>query len=107
MSVIAPEIGARDDELVLAVLQNAGPRGASHEDFVEAGLARDYVGGLRRLVDERGLDIRIDFATGATRWALRRWLIAGWPTSARLAWRLGCTLACSASTTSGLARAGG
>jgi hypothetical protein len=56
---------------VLEVLSAAGPRGASHEDFVEAGLARSYVAGLRRLVDERGLDVRIDFTTGAARWAIR------------------------------------
>ena len=61
----------REDERVLAVLEAAGVRGASHEDFVEAGLARDYVAGLRRLVDERGFDVRIDFTTGAARWALQ------------------------------------
>jgi hypothetical protein len=64
-------VGVREDEMVLAVLEGAGARGASHEDFVEAGLARDYVAGLRRLVDERGLDIAVDFATGTARWALR------------------------------------
>jgi hypothetical protein len=59
-----------DDELVLAVLESAGSRGASHEDFVEAGLARDYVSGLRRLVDDRGLDIQVGFTTGSARWTL-------------------------------------
>jgi hypothetical protein len=59
-----------DDDLVLAVLEAAGPRGASHEDFVEAGLARGYVAALRRLVDETGIEIRIDFTTGAARWSL-------------------------------------
>jgi hypothetical protein len=63
-------MGAREDDLVLAVLENAGTRGASHEDFVEAGLARDYIAGLRTLVEERGLDIRTDFATGTARWVL-------------------------------------
>ena len=52
----------------LDVLFSAGPRGASHEDFVEAGLARDYIATLRRLVDEEGLRIRIDFTTGQPRW---------------------------------------
>jgi hypothetical protein len=60
----------QDDELVLAVLEAAGPRGASHEDFVEAGLARGYVTALRRLVDEAGMEIRIDFTTGLARWCL-------------------------------------
>jgi hypothetical protein len=60
-----------DDDLVLAVLEAAGPRGASHEDFVEAGLARGYVAALRRLVDETGIEIRIDFTTGVARWALQ------------------------------------
>jgi hypothetical protein len=61
---------ATDDQLVRAILEAAGPRGASHEDFVEAGLARDYVGTLRQLVDSEGLEIRTDFTTGQARWAL-------------------------------------
>jgi hypothetical protein len=60
-----------DETQVRAVLDAAGPRGASHEDFVEAGLARTYIAVLRRLVDERGVDIRVDFTTGTARWALR------------------------------------
>jgi hypothetical protein len=59
-----------DEELVRGILQAAGPRGASHEDFVEAGLARDYIGTLRHLVDDHGLRIRVDFTTGQARWAL-------------------------------------
>ena len=53
----------------LDVLTRAGERGASHEDFVEAGLATGYVRELRELVDERGFEIRVDFTTGAARWA--------------------------------------
>jgi len=52
----------------LDVLSAAGSRGASHEDFVEAGLARDYIATLRRLVDDDGFQIRIDFTTGQARW---------------------------------------
>jgi hypothetical protein len=59
-----------DSQLVLEVLEAAGPRGASHEDFVEAGLARDYIATLRHLVDVEGLQIRTDFTTGQARWAL-------------------------------------
>jgi hypothetical protein len=59
-----------DEQLVCDVLQAAGARGASHEDFVEAGLASDYIGALRRLVDEDGLQIRVDFATGMPRWVV-------------------------------------
>jgi hypothetical protein len=59
-----------DEQLVREVLEAAGPRGASHEDFVEAGLARDYIATLRRLVDVDGLEIRTDFTTGQARWAL-------------------------------------
>lgn len=59
-----------DDQLVREVLESAGPRGASHEDFVEAGLARDYVATLRRLVDVDGLQVRTDFTTGQARWSL-------------------------------------
>ena len=55
----------------LDILNAAGPRGASHEDFVEAGLARDYIASLRQLVDE-GLRIRTDFTTGQPRWSLVR-----------------------------------
>ena len=59
-----------EQEIVRNILETAGPRGASHEDFVEAGLAASYVGALRHLVDEEGLDIRTDFTTGQARWAL-------------------------------------
>ena len=59
-----------DAQLVQEILEAAGPRGASHEDFVEAGLARDYIGTLRRLVDAEGFQIRTDFTTGQARWAL-------------------------------------
>jgi hypothetical protein len=59
-----------DQQLVREVLEAAGSRGASHEDFVEAGLARDYIATLRRLVDIEGLEIRTDFTTGQARWAL-------------------------------------
>jgi hypothetical protein len=59
-----------DEQLVREILDAAGPRGASHEDFVEAGLARDYIGTLRHLVDAEGLEIRTDFTTGQARWAL-------------------------------------
>ena len=59
-----------DRQLVRAVLESAGPRGASHEDFVEAGLARDYIATLRMLVDADGIEIRTDFTSGQARWAL-------------------------------------
>lgn len=59
-----------ETQLVRQVLEAAGTRGASHEDFVEAGLARDYIGSLRQLVDRDGLQIRTDFTTGQPRWAL-------------------------------------
>jgi hypothetical protein len=59
-----------DVEAVRGILETAGLRGASHEDFVEAGLARDYIGSLRRLVDQHGLEIRTDFTTGQPRWTL-------------------------------------
>ena len=59
-----------DKQLVRDVLEAAGERGASHEDFVEAGLARDYVATLRQLVHSDGLRIRIDFTTGQPRWIL-------------------------------------
>jgi hypothetical protein len=59
-----------DEQLVREILEAAGPRGASHEDFVEAGLARDYIGTLRHLVDDEGLQVRTDFTTGQARWAL-------------------------------------
>jgi hypothetical protein len=59
-----------ETELVREILEGAGPRGASHEDFVEAGLARDYIATLRHLVDVDGLQIRTDFTTGQARWAL-------------------------------------
>jgi hypothetical protein len=70
MTAAFPTPTHHEEQQVLAVLDAAGPRGASHEDFVEAGLSRTYIAGLRRLVDERGLDIRIDFTTGAARWAV-------------------------------------
>jgi hypothetical protein len=71
MTMSMPSIAICSDELMVRrVLQAAGPRGASHEDFVEAGLARDYIATLRRLVDVRGLQIRTDFTTGQARWAL-------------------------------------
>ena len=68
------EMGAEShaESLVLVVLDDAGARGASHEDFVEAGLARSYVSALRKLVDESGLEIRVDFTTGTARWALHQ-----------------------------------
>ena len=59
-----------DEQLVREILVAAGSRGASHEDFVEAGLARDYIATLRRLVDTEGLRIRTDFTTGQARWIL-------------------------------------
>jgi hypothetical protein len=59
-----------EKQLVREILEAAGSRGASHEDFVEAGLARDYIGTLRQLVDSEGLEIRTDFTTGQARWAL-------------------------------------
>jgi hypothetical protein len=59
-----------DEHLVHGILAAAGRRGASHEDFVEAGLARDYIATLRRLVDIEGLQIRTDFTTGQARWSL-------------------------------------
>jgi hypothetical protein len=59
-----------EKQLVKEVLESAGARGASHEDFVEAGLARDYIATLRHLVDAEGLRIRTDFTTGQARWAL-------------------------------------
>ena len=59
-----------DDELqVRAILAAAGPRGASHEDFVEAGLAPRYIAALRSLAGQ-GLDVRTDFTTGMPRWTL-------------------------------------
>jgi hypothetical protein len=58
-----------DEERVFAVLAAAGPRGASHEDFVEAGLARGYAPGLERLASN-GAEIAISFATGTPRWVL-------------------------------------
>jgi hypothetical protein len=59
-----------DTDSVRSILEAAGPRGASHEDFVEAGLANGYISALRRLVDEDGLQIRTDFTTGQPRWVL-------------------------------------
>lgn len=59
-----------DEQLVRHVLEAAGARGASHEDFVEAGLARDYIATLRHLVDADGIQIRTDFTTGQARWSL-------------------------------------
>jgi hypothetical protein len=60
----------REEQSVLDVLAAAGPRGASHEQFVEAGLAPGYIAVLRRLVDERGIQVKVDFTSGAARWAL-------------------------------------
>lgn len=57
--------------LVRDVLRSAGPRGASHEDFVEAGLARDYIGTLRRLAAS-GAEIQTDFTTGQPRFVWLR-----------------------------------
>jgi hypothetical protein len=59
-----------DKQAVWSILEASGPRGASREDFIEAGLAGDYIAALRRLVDEDGLEIRTDFTTGQPRWAL-------------------------------------
>jgi hypothetical protein len=59
-----------EERLVLGVLAAAGARGASHEDFVEAGLAGEYVVVIRRLVDQDGLTVRTDFTTGQLRWAM-------------------------------------
>jgi hypothetical protein len=56
--------------LVREILEAAGRRGASHEDFVEAGLARDYIATLRHLVEAERLDVRTDFTTGQARWVL-------------------------------------
>jgi len=65
------ELTSRSEvDLVRSILEGAGPRGASHEDFIEAGLASGYIAALRRLVDEQGLQIRTDFTTGQPRWAL-------------------------------------
>jgi hypothetical protein len=67
----ATDINTHNDrQLVRAILEDAGPRGASHEDFVEAGLARDYIATLRQLVDVEGLQVRTDFTSGQARWAL-------------------------------------
>jgi hypothetical protein len=70
MTTLFGTAGEQDVERVFGVLAAAGPRGASHEDFVEAGLARSYIGGLNTLVDKRGLEVRVDFTTGAARWSL-------------------------------------
>ncbi len=67
---IHPFTRQTEADLVLAILEAGGSRGASHEDFVEAGLARDYIAALRHLVDQRGLRIRTDFTTGQPRWIL-------------------------------------
>lgn len=69
MITFAPDI-QHDRDQVRSVLEAAGPRGASHEDFVEAGLARSYVAALTELVDTEGLQIRTDFTTGTVRWSL-------------------------------------
>lgn len=61
-----------DHHHVLAVLRASGRRGASHEDFVEAGLGPRYIAAMRRLVDDQGCDVTVDFTTGATRWVLLR-----------------------------------
>ena len=61
-----------DDHHVLAVLRASGGRGASHEDFLEAGLGPRYIAAMRRLVDAQGCDVSVDFTTGAARWVLVR-----------------------------------
>lgn len=61
-----------DDDHVLAVLRASGGRGASHEDFLEAGLGPRYVAAMRRLVDDHGCEVTVDFTTGAARWVLVR-----------------------------------
>ena len=58
------------EDIVVRVLDQAGSRGASHEDFVEAGIAPGYIAVMRRMVDESRLDLRVDFTTGTARWAL-------------------------------------
>jgi hypothetical protein len=63
-------ISRTDEDLVREVLEAAGARGASHEDFVDAGLARDYIATLRHLVDDCDVRIRTDFTGGQARWAL-------------------------------------
>jgi len=63
-------ISRSDEDLVRDVLGAAGARGASHEDFVEAGLAHDYIAALRHLVDDRGVRVRTDFTSCQARWAL-------------------------------------
>ena len=59
-----------DEGQVLAILRASGGRGASHEDFLEAGLAPRYIAAMRRLVDARGCTVSVDFTTGAARWVL-------------------------------------
>lgn len=59
-----------DDHQVLAVLRASGGRGASHEDFVEAGLAPRYAVSMRRLVEDQGCGVTVGFTTGAARWVL-------------------------------------
>ena len=61
-----------DDHHVLTVLRASGRRGASHEDFLEAGLGPRYIAAMRRLVDAQGCDVSVDFTTGAARWVLVR-----------------------------------
>ena len=56
---------------VLALLSEAGDRGLTHEQFVEAGLARDYIPQLRGLVDDDGCVVDVAFAPGGARWILR------------------------------------
>ena len=65
-----------DQEAVRQILESAGPRGASHEDFVQAGLAATYVDALHHLVDVERLEIRTDFTTGQARWVLAGTAIA-------------------------------
>ena len=72
MTTFAPDM-QQERARVRAVLEAAGSRGASHEDFVQAGLARAYVAALTQLVDEDGLRIRTDFTTGTVRWSLESW----------------------------------
>jgi hypothetical protein len=70
MSTLVVTPSGWQENLVIEILESAGPRGASHEDFVEAGIAPGYIAVLRQMVDEDRLDLRVDFTTGAARWAV-------------------------------------
>jgi hypothetical protein len=67
-SLVTPSSWQEDH--VRRILNDAGQRGASHEDFVEAGIAPGYIAVMRQMVDEDRLDLRVDFSTGAARWSL-------------------------------------